>query len=221
MTKNEFSSLYKNGGDQAVTPNRPSDVTGLSPQQGKTGELLARKDAALLWGKAPLLSVCDPSLTDRQYRILGLLAVHLWKHSTVSLSYPEIGWAVNCSERQVIRDTKALEFRNYLIIHRRHNSVNEYQLVSEVFKAKAGVEPAKRVQSCGACRSQGKRLNRIGICYACADDLRWRQAREELGPEASMLDVAGLLDLKRITKRWEKVARRVERNVRLSERVAC
>ena len=220
MTKNEFSSLYKNGGVQAVTPNRPSDVTGLSPQQGKTGELLSRKDAALLWGKGPLLSVCNPNLSDRQYRILGLLAVHLWKDSVVSLSYPEIGWAVNCSERQVMRDTKALESKGYLKIRRQHNAVNEYQMVSEVFRSKSGAETVARVQSCGACHSQGKRLNRIGVCYACADDMRWRQAREELGPEASMLDVAGLLDLKRITKRWERVARRADRPARKVARIA-
>lgn len=148
------------------------------------------------------------------------MAVHLWKNSTVALSYPEIGWAVNCSECQAKRDVKALEKHNYLKIRRRHNAVNEYQLVSEVFRAKATLGVANRIPTCAACHSQGKRLNRIGICYACADDMRWRQAREELGPGASMLDVAGLLDLKRITRRWEKVARRTERATRIAARVA-
>lgn len=209
MTRKQFSSLYKDGGVQVVTPG----VSGLSPLAGKTGQLLTRRDARMLYGKTPLIAAVDPNLSDRQVRIISVLAVHVW-HDLASLSYSEIGWAVNCSERQAKRDVKALEAQSYLEVRRTGNRANEYEINSPVFivPAKTVATPASAVvRYCGTCGKPAKRLNTSGVCYTCADVDRWRVARLEAGKEASIAQVGQLLDLKRITKRWARVARRAEK----------
>ena len=153
--------LYKSTGDNNVT----SEVSGKTPQRTplETAKRVARTSKVeRRWGRASLLAIVDPKLSDSAHRLLCLLAAVGVNEPDVPLSYEEIAWAFGCSKRQAIRWMTELVHLGYVTVTKRHNSINVYHIP---FLASAAAVSASH--ACAKCNRSGLKLSRACYCKGC------------------------------------------------------
>jgi hypothetical protein len=170
------------------------------------------------FGRIPATVLSDSNLSDRDKVVYASMAI-FERGGSVTSGIRYMAQACCLSRTTFARGLQSLVDRGHV---QRNGSValgrrQSYSLCSVVFAGALKGRPAAAEavsapipQTCPKCERQ-VRLNKIGVCYRCADELRWNNAKGELGQGATREQVARFLDLKRITKRWERVARRAER----------
>jgi len=140
-----------------------------------------------------LTSAVDWRIDDRTYRLYTLIEACAWKRP-FSAGYPELAWALDCSERAIIRSAGKLERLGYIRIERKHNKRNEYSTaltgrtsrvdahaVNEPSSGRARDQVADSI-TCPKCR-RTCRIGRSGICVVCV-----RQANIERAVRDVLVD---------------------------------
>lgn len=132
-----------------------------------------------------MLAVVDPTLPDKAFRILALIAGFSWKRPC-PLTYKEIAEAAHCSRVQAIREVSMLERLEYIDVTRRRNCCNLYRaLKREGVAVKVGGGgfrmPPRTMLTCPQCKGQRPMLLKAGWCRSCNWKLRVREVvREEM-----------------------------------------
>jgi biotin operon repressor len=159
------SSSIKSTGDKNVTPG----TAKMSPQDRAERFVGGRAKVEKMWGKVPLLTIVDDSLSDFAFRVHALFAVPTLQGGAIALSYKEIAKTMSCSERQVQRAIHELEAHGYIKVSRRHNCRNSYSLstASHVDDAIVTVHRTSALTRCAECKKRRMCDARTGWCKGC------------------------------------------------------
>lgn len=169
------SVSLKSTGDRFVTP----DVTNLSPQE-KAKLVLKRRNVDGMFGQSPIYAIVDSRLSDRSHRLLTLMAARRVTDPAITMTYPEMAIALNCSDRKAKRCTKELERLGWITVCRRHNRANSYTLCGQF------VEPStkskRKLSPCSKCGMDCVPNGKTGWCRPCVSNAR--EDKRRAGMEA-------------------------------------
>lgn len=186
------------------------------PVHSSEEEAAAR--AARKFGRVPATVISDPTLKYRDKAVYVALALFERK-GIVNTGIRYMAKACHIRPEAFCLGIAALVKGGHISTNQsaKRGQRQSYQLVSTVFTGK--VKEEKRLaqgetvlasHTCPKCERPA-RLNKVGMCYGCADELKWTRAKSEMGGSPTREEVAQFLHLKQLTRRWEQVARRAER----------
>jgi DNA-binding MarR family transcriptional regulator len=175
------------------------------------------------WSMAAMQVALDPKVSDKAFRVFVVIGGFKPKNSNiVSVGQRRLAKLMQRSQWYVSTRLKELRKSGWLGTRQVANGKRTvYVLLSEAYGAKAmeaegigGVGDAPGMK-CSKCRVVRKAIPACGICRKCLREMEeermLRVAREKLGADATLEQLALECHIQRITPRIRKVLRRIER----------
>lgn len=210
--KKAFSFSIKNTGVTGDTPG----VSPMTPQN-IAKVVSGRADGGAIWGRSSLVSIVDRRILDKAHRILDLIGACSFQ-GPMPLGLDEIAWAVNCSRSSAIRHVRNLEKLGYLAVRRTRNRRNEYAVGGAGGSAQAAETGPNQsrvsaVRECERCRRVVRGLAKTGWCRGCMAEIQqesdFRDAMRALGPGATLRQIAGHMQVEKISRKLLRYARQM------------
>jgi len=164
----------------------------------------------------------DPKVSDRAFRVYAVIAAYKPHGSNVaSVGQRLVARRLRKSQAYISKQVKYLMEAGWIGIQQvAAGRRTVYVLLSQAYSASAAkadgitesVAPGVR---CSRCHKDTKAIPACGICRKCLREIEeermLRVAREELGADATLEQLALHCHIQRITPRIRKVLRRIER----------
>jgi DNA-binding MarR family transcriptional regulator len=175
------------------------------------------------WSMAAMQVALDPKVSDKAFRVFVVIGGFKPKNSNiVNVGQRRIAKLMQKPQWYVSTRVKELRQSGWLGTRQVANGKRTvYVLLSEAYSTKAanaegiaGVEIEGGVK-CSKCRVIRKAIPACGVCRKCLREMEEERmltaAREKLGPQATLEQLALECHIQRITPRIRKILRRIER----------
>ena len=175
------------------------------------------------WSMAAMQVALDPNVSDKAFRVFVVIGGFKPNNSNiVNVGQRRIAKLMQKSQWYVSTRVKELRKSGWLGTRQVANGKRTvYVLLSEAYSTKAanaegiaGVEIEAGLK-CSKCRVVRKAIPACGICRKCLREMEeermLRVAREKLGADATLEQMALECRIQRITPRIRKILRRLER----------
>ncbi len=175
------------------------------------------------WSMAAMQVALDPKVSDKAFRVFVVIGGFKPKNiNIVNVGQRRIAKLMQKSQWYVSTRVKELRKSGLLGTRQVANGKRTvYILLSEAYGAKAveaeGIAGAGDApgMKCSKCRVVRKAIPACGVCRKCLREMEEERvltvAREKLGPQATLEQLALECHIQRITPRIRKILRRIER----------
>lgn len=164
----------------------------------------------------------DPNVSDEAFRVYAVVAAYKPQGSNVvSVGQRLVAGRLRKSQPYVSKYIQELVDAGWIAVQQVADGKRAvYVLLSEAYIASAAkaygvAESVSPGVQCSRCHKDTKAIPACGICRKCLREMEeertLRMAREKLGPEATLEQLALDRHIQRITPRIRKILRRIER----------
>jgi hypothetical protein len=173
------------------------------------------------WAKAAMQVALDPAVSDKAYRVFTVIAAH-GKGNMANVGQRRLAMLMRKTQSYISKRVHELRESGWLGTEQVSSGKRTvYVLLSEAYGGSAaeGSAPATAEAvtgvKCAHCHRSCKVIPVSGICRKCVremdDERRLMAARQELGPDATVEQLALHCEIQRITPRIRRILRRIER----------
>jgi len=174
------------------------------------------------WAMVAMQVVLDPKVSNEAFRVYAVLAAYKPRGSNVvSVGQRLVACRLRKSQPYVSKRIQELVEAGWIGVQEVGDGKRaSYVLLSEAYSASAAkadgvTESVAPGVLCARCHKDTKAIPACGICRKCLREMeeerRLRMAREKLGSEATLEQLALECHIQRITPRIRKILRRLER----------
>jgi hypothetical protein len=172
------------------------------------------------WAKVAMQVALDPAVSDKACRVYTLISAHA-RGNTADVGQRRLAFLVGKNQAYISRRVNELRRSGWLGTKNVGNGRRTvYVLLSAAYEgeppADAGASPASGPPAgvqCAHCHHMRRALPISGICRKCLREMEeermLRVAREELGADATLEQLAQHCHIQRITPRIRKILRRM------------
>ena len=171
------------------------------------------------WAKVAMQVALDPAVSDKACRVYTLISAHA-KGNTADVGQRRLASLMRKNQAYISRRVNELRKSGWLgtkNVGKGRRTV--YVLLSAAYEGEPSSDavaspPSAEVQ-CARCHCARKAIPASGICRKCVREMNEERmlmvAREKLGPQATLEELALECHIQRITPRIRKILRRLER----------
>ena len=174
------------------------------------------------WGKAAMQVALDPAVSDKAYRVFTVIAAY-GKGNIANVGQRRVAALMGKTQSYISKRVQELRKSGWLGTKNVGSGRRTvYVLLSAAYEGEPSADAVASPPSsqpagvqCAHCRRMRKALPISGICRKCIREMneerRLIAARQELGPDATIEQLALHCHIQRITPRIRKILRRIER----------
>jgi hypothetical protein len=192
----------------------------LSEQTGNPDAVMAHSPK--WWAMVAMQVTLDPNVSDEAFRVYAVVAAYKPQGSNVvSVGQRLIARRLRKSQPCVSKHIRELVEAGWIGVQQVADGKRAvYLLLSEAYSASAAnadgvTELVAPGVHCARCHKDTKAIPACGICRKCLREMEEERvltvAREKLGPQATLEQLALECPIQRITPRIRKILRRIER----------
>ena len=189
----------------------------------QTDSTIRNRFSSKWWGKAAMQVALDPAVSDKAYRVFTVIAAY-GKGNIANVGQRRLALLMGKTQSYISKRVHELRKSGWLGTQQVSSGKRTvYVLLSDAY---GGTQRATQVSTpatpesatgvkCSNCHRLRKALPASGICRKCVREMEeertLRVAREKLGADATLEQLALECHIQRITPRIRKVMRRIER----------
>jgi len=174
------------------------------------------------WAMVAMQVALDPKVSDEAFRVYSVVAAYKPQGSNVvSVGQRLVAHRLGKSQPYVSKYIQELVEAGWIGVQQVSDGKRAvYVLLSEAYSASAAkadglTESVAAGVQCTRCHKDTKAIPACGICRKCVREMNeermLRAAREKLGPQATLEELALECHIQRITPRIRRILRRMER----------
>jgi ribosomal protein S14 len=174
------------------------------------------------WARAAMQVALDPAVSDKAYRVFTVIAAH-GKGNIANVGQRRVAKLMGKTQSYVSKRVKELRGSGWVGTKEVGTGKRAvYVLLSAAYEGEPAADSVAAPPSypqagphCSRCHCARKAIPACGICRKCLREMEeermLRAAREKLGANATLEELALECHIQRITPRMRRILRRMER----------